>query len=155
MFMKKSLMLLMLNFYCLSVYACEEDQFNRYFDDGNDTEAYELLKDCEPLKNLSSDTLERIAALYYRTDLISFSSENDRVRKVYEIYLYAALQGGKGGVFWIEGLLETGDQDLSVEPQKEKAECLYPFSYLDEGDVLPAGIVEHCLGGTDISVLGL
>src|SRR5688572_17072448 len=98
MFMKKSLTLLMLNFYCLSVCACDEDQFNRYFDEGNDAEAYELLKECEPLKNLSSDTLERIAAFYTRTDLINFPSENDRVKMVYESYLYAALQGGKGGV---------------------------------------------------------
>jgi hypothetical protein len=121
----------MLNFHCLSVYACEEDQFNRYFDDGNDTEAYELLKKCEPLKYLSVDTLERIAAFYIRTDLINFPSENDRVKKVYEIYLYAALQGSKWGISIIQSLLEFGEADLSLGPQKEKAECLDPYRDLD------------------------
>lgn len=125
------------------VHKCEESVGNKKVSRGLYKDAFELLKGCEDVQGVSALTLGQLAVMYGEFGFGEFEGKEDRAEKVYKLYVKSAIKGNEDSIFSVISILDSGEPLLSLEPQKEKADCLREI--VDRGGEYDKSTIMSCL----------
>tara|TARA_B100000768_G_C11182194_1_gene333448 strand:- start:471 stop:914 length:444 start_codon:yes stop_codon:yes gene_type:complete len=146
--MNKIISILLIGFFCSACnsqdYQCKQKEGNLSLSNGNYDAAFDQLKDCEDVDNVTDLTLGQLAVLYGHFGYGEFEGKKSRARKVYDLYIRSALKGNEDAISSILSMFESGEPLISLKPQKEKSACLRAL--LDSDAKYKSKQVSACLG---------